>query len=149
MSLNWDITKISHIPADKEVRAEWYDFANENNSTYAAYADGKPTGEIKHYTNWEVLETIIWRCMAVGIGTITDKNVETFILRSELWAETFGGVKLSRLSIYNHIGLRTNVTLETDAAWWKSFRATVERERMRDIRGTVERFRKRGDDATA
>lgn len=142
MALHWDITKIAHIPSAEDGRATWYEFLNDEGTAYDVWKDGKLTGERQLYTNWEILETVIWRCMAVGIGTLTRKNVETFILRSEVWEALNGGVKLSRLSIYRHIGLHTNVTTETDAAWWRSLRETVTRNLSYDIRQTVNRWEK-------
>jgi hypothetical protein len=80
---------------------------------------------------------VIMISMMVGLPTITEKNWTTFYARAHA-IEKLSGAYLSvdgspeplrPEDIYNHIGLTTNVTRETDAAW-----------RKRTLGGIVEDF---------
>lgn len=72
-----------------------------------------------------VTDQMIWACMSVGIGKITEATVEKFIERyAALQALNSGDMigkdgrfYITGADVRNHIGLRTNVSDETDAAF--------------------------------
>lgn len=121
MSLDFDYSKVTSIPSDPDERSAYFDAPSQ--LTYR----NPTTGETEHYDNWTVLETLIWRCMAVGLRGITEENLQKFIERSTMWQYAMGGVKLNPQAIADHIGLQTNVTTETDAKWRASFVQSIAR----------------------
>lgn len=123
MSLDFDYSKVSHIPAEKEARTAFFDEPNKEGSTYHNPLENKEVP----YDNWTVLETLIWRCMAVGLRGITEQNLQKFIERSAMWEYVHGGAKVSAESIAKHVGLTTNVSNETDARWRSQLVRTIER----------------------
>ncbi len=75
-----------------------------------------------------VSHTIIFACLGVGIGAITEKNVDEFYGRMVVYAKIGGPGKLfedgkERLiteeELHDHIGLTTNVGNETRTQWMK------------------------------
>lgn len=123
MSLDFDYSKVTAIPSDPAERTAYFDAPNTENTTFR----NPQTGTDELYDNWTVLETLIWRCMAVGLRGITEENLQTFIERSAMWTYVHGGVRVNAESVAKHIGLRTNVTNETDAQWRKHLLASIER----------------------
>lgn len=62
-----------------------YDFGKtEFFKTEGTLANSEPAADGLYYNRPEV-EYVIWAAVFVGIPTITEKNVETFIARCELW----------------------------------------------------------------
>ena len=114
MSLNFDVSKIKNY---KEV-------------TTAKNAEGE---DIWH----PITDALIWQTMAVGMGQITEANVEEFYQRSRLYSNLFGDPiqfynektekyetrPFTATEIHNHIGLSTNVSYEAPTKWrnrlWK------------------------------
>jgi hypothetical protein len=86
-----------------------------------------------------VTESIIWYTIGVGLGEITEKNIEEWMFRMKCIDLTIGAlltvceddgpkyVAISEDTVRKHIGLKTNVTNESRSKWWKKFMATVER----------------------
>ncbi len=81
-----------------------------------------------HPTNdkeWNpVTNALIWATMYVGLGAITEKNVDTFVKRllavQAAGALLRGGEKevyVTERDVRNHIGMRTNVTDEKAATF--------------------------------
>jgi hypothetical protein len=69
---------------------------------------------------WEVTNTLIWRCMAVGIREVTRENVAEFYARSTIWVLINGwDPDLTLEQIERRVGLTTNVSNETRAVWRK------------------------------
>ena len=73
-----------------------------------------------------VTEVLIWGTMAVGLGSITDKNVDEFAARFRIMEKVHGSflVKgkgkpwlLTDEDFIAHIGLVCNVSNETRAKW--------------------------------
>ena len=74
-------------------------------------------------------EAMIWLTMAIGMGNITEKNAAQFYARVHFYETMFGsflvsfddnGKKYHPITpedIVNHIGLHTNVSLESDASF--------------------------------
>lgn len=62
-------------------------------------------------------DALTFACMAIGIGEITESNVEEFYARINLWEKVNGNyryidgksVPFSRADVRRFIGLRTNV----------------------------------------
>jgi hypothetical protein len=102
MSLDWNVKKIEN---HKELCFEYRENGEEGPGDYV-----KP-----------LTERLIWKCMAVGLSGITEKNWSNFLVRASLldWAE--GRPPLTVEEVRSHIGLSTNVSRDTDAAWLKSF----------------------------
>lgn len=85
-------------------------------------------------------EAMIWLTMSVGIGNITEKNAPQFYSRVRAYETLFGSFLISfdengkkyhpitPEDVVKHIGLRTNVTLESDA----SFKNRMFKNFMRD-----------------
>jgi len=119
MSLNWNLTKIANLD---EV---CYEIATKDNVHRGVMAG-------QAYLKAES-ETLIWACMAVGMGGITEANHETFYARLSIYEKLNGAF----LQVYDeeakkahdqpvtlelvklHIGLSTNVSNETAAKWAK------------------------------
>jgi hypothetical protein len=74
-----------------------------------------------------VTHTMIFATMIVGLHGITEKNVGQFAARLELYQNLHGElmigpdgpVAVTTEDVIDHIGLRCNVSDETDAAWIK------------------------------
>ena len=95
MSLNWDVSKV---------------------------ADYKEMQE----TESGITDAVIWLTMAVGLGEITEKNCEEFARRAALVQMLNGswlirGIYVTEDMIRRRIGLHTNVSDETWAAWSKRY----------------------------
>ena len=89
MSLNWDITRVKGDPK------EWT--PEQNDST----------------------TVIIWATMVIGMGEITEANAQDFWLRLDMYQKVTGGwtPAVTPADVRRLIGLRTNVSKETDAAF--------------------------------
>lgn len=112
MPLTWDVTKIEN-----------------NDEVTTAYRE--ENGE--QVRIWSpVTETLVWRSMAIGMGSITEENIAEFYFRMRLYDELFepslyepdgeGGIKyrsITRDELKAHIGLRCNVGPETRSAFVK------------------------------
>lgn len=74
-------------------------------------------------------EAMIWLTMSVGIGKITESNASQFYSRVRFYETMFGSFLISfdengkkhhpitPEDVVNHIGLHTNVSLESDASF--------------------------------
>jgi len=102
MSLNWDIRNI------------------KDNETVCRDEDGSLAA---------ITEILILATMSVGIGALTDKSWMDFYVRlnviqreGALLRDSDGkDVYITPANVKAHIGLRTNVTNETNASWFKRF----------------------------
>lgn len=75
-----------------------------------------------------VAESIVWTLLIVGFNDITEKNIDRVWARFSMYQNIVGplirygdGVKayITREDLEQHIGVRTNVSNQTDAAWAK------------------------------
>lgn len=108
MSLNFDLTGIEDY---------------ENRCWVTATEDAPMSGVSKgdRVLN-PVTNRIVWATMAVGIGSITEETERDFYARVRIWDAYHGFSKDERITpqqVRDHIGLRTNVTRETDLQWVK------------------------------
>lgn len=124
MSLDWNLSRI----ADHETLC-W-----RNDGTNDA---GEPLYRLAPRT-----DMLIWAMMAIDIGAITETNAVQVYTRIEAWEKLFGAmcrmwddttqraelVPCTIDDVRAHIGLRTNVSTKSDAAWWMRIRKTHERE---------------------
>lgn len=79
-----------------------------------------------------VTDGLIWSTMSIGLGEITEKNINEWLVRLQFSDKLFGTLlikagengerverPITREELVAHIGLRTNVTNETRAKWMK------------------------------
>lgn len=76
----------------------------------------------------DVTNSLIWLSMGVGLGEITEKNVDEWCFRIALLEKLDGPtfqfnngrkVSMTRKDIWDHIGMTTNVSDEKRPAWIK------------------------------
>ena len=122
MSLNWNIKNI-------------------NDYKYVCYYTKDDGTQILHPTT----DAIIWLTLIIGIGTITEKNVDTFYSRVRAYELMRGAMLYDNMSrpdyieyvdIVAHIGLVTNSSKMTDA----QFRRHLMHMHERDVQDTINRF---------
>ena len=120
MALHWDYSKI------KESTKTW-----EPDGTWDG--DGEPLGQMT-----EVLHTLIWTTMSVGMDKITEKNWKDFYTRMKLIGSDRSllrkdkdgnyTVPISAQEVKDHIGLMTNATTLTKLQFLKrAYRVVNER----------------------
>lgn len=133
MSLNWDVSAV------------------QSDAKFVTNADG--TKVLSPVTN-----ALIWLTMIVGMGSITVKNARDFYARVKLYESLFGSYltkreheigatwverPLTAEDVRAHIGLRTNVSMESDTAWRKrillSFTTEAYREYSEAVLSNAER----------
>lgn len=134
MSLDWDITKVK----DRHALHNW------KTGTDGKIEHDKPEGTPEYGAGiWEynVTQACVWRLMAVGMGSITEANVEEIALRSRIVDEVLGtslyrfdenddrvDVAITLMDFRRRIGLRTNVGTESKAKFKSRMWAAIERE---------------------
>ena len=64
-------------------------------------------------------QTLIFGCMPVGLGSITEKNIAEWYARYTLWCDIHDFDHPPFEQVVRHIGLSTNVANETQAQWFK------------------------------
>jgi hypothetical protein len=135
MSLNWNIERIA------------------NHKEVCWIADPKPDNPDNARLN-PVTETLIFATITVGLGSITEKNVSEFAARFRI-AERLDGPflykagedgnrvdwLLSDEDFIAHIGLYTNVSNETRAAWAARYVGAKPNSKTSDFKYTFERNR--------
>lgn len=97
MALNYDITAI-----DQDVRS----YVGEDGDRYMT----------------PVTETLIWSCLSVKLGEITEKNWREFYARLQTWnlVVCHEPSSITPQDVKNHIGLKTNVYPDlTRTQWYK------------------------------
>lgn len=112
MALHWDVSKI--------VEREGRDFVWA--PTGEKDEEGKPLYRLRN-----IVETMIWSTMAIGIGEITEKNVNEVARRMAIYEQirgpmrrnAEGGVYYTREEIARLVGLSTNVFPKEPEAQWK------------------------------
>lgn len=119
MSLNFDLTKIN------------------NGGTVCYEDDGE--GNRVHTTRTQAM---IWMCLHIGIGEITEKNYREYWTRVYAWESALGAsirdgqgnpVPLSLSDVHDYIGLTTNVfPKESEAKFaaklWRILKGDAERK---------------------
>lgn len=98
---------------------------------------------------WEA-QALPWAAMAIGIGSITEKNVEEFALRLRLWEKVVGAfrvrhddagrteVPFTLAELRPFIGFRTNVSTESRATFLRKLAEGAERDIRREARKIAE-----------
>jgi hypothetical protein len=120
MALHYDYSKI------KESTKTWEPDENWD-------GDGEPLGQMT-----EVLHTLIWTTMSVGMSDITEKNWKDFYTRMKLLGSDRSllrrdkdgnyTVPISAQEVKDHIGLMTNATTLTKLQFLKrAYRVVNER----------------------
>lgn len=75
--------------------------------------------ELKSDTEWPITEAMIFECMSVGIGAITEKNWRTFYARSMIFRRLIGAEEFKPSDVRRRIGLHTNVSNESKTRWFE------------------------------
>lgn len=83
-----------------------------------------------------VTEYLIFSTMSVGMGEITEANWEEFYAREVLQWHVYGGLKVTPEQVRQHIGLKTNASPITKAA----FNASVIKHLRRDAAVAVSKL---------
>jgi len=96
MALHYDYSKI------KESTKTWEPDENWD-------GDGEPLGQMT-----EVLNSLIWTTMSIGMSEITEKNWKDFYTRMKLL-----GIPISSQEVKDHIGLMTNADTLTKLQFLK------------------------------
>lgn len=117
MSLNWDVTNIKDYKT-----LCWIPEPTKENPEQVRI---NPT-----------TEALIWATMNVGIGDLSEKNLDEFAYRLFFYEKNFqtflnsqdGPVPLTYEDLKAHIGLRTNVSFETRTKWATAIKNTWFRE---------------------
>ena len=120
MALHWDYSKI------KESTKTW-----EPDGTFDD--EGEPLGQMT-----EVLHTLIWTTMSVGMSEITEKNWKDFYTRMKLLGSDRSllrrdkdgnfTVPISSQEVKDHIGLMTNASTLTKREFFKrAYRVAYEK----------------------
>lgn len=116
MALNWDISRV------------------KDHETVCFVGEGDKRR--MHGTT----ETLIWATMIFGQNSITEKNWEEFLFRAKFYERLNGGLRtdwsggeprpvcLTADEIKAHIGLGTNATNYTRAAWIKNVIKNFDRD---------------------
>lgn len=132
MSLQYDFSKIKDAHALHNIGDD-------------AFPTGSPE-DLEGGRQWAITEAIIFRMINVGMGGITKKNYEKFFVRLNMVEAVYGcllvrweGVRKIELPITladvkRRIGLSTNVSTETDAAFKKKLINALEMESQRTMR---------------
>jgi len=107
----------------------------------------KDVEEIKSGQEWGTTHALIWATMTVGLGEISENNLNEFLFRLKVIEKTFGPLLIKGPGetlcftpemVRKRIGLSTNVSNETRSAWLKRqmkyFYETVEKEVREEIK---------------
>jgi hypothetical protein len=134
MALHWDVSKV------KNYETLCFRTLSEGE------ADPNQGTKAGDRVETSLTRTLVFGCMNVGLGTITERNWRTWYARFHLF-EKLNGAFLSRRiegtdkwesryvtpeEVHAHIGLSTNVSKESDAAWRKRIVASFARDYERD-----------------
>ena len=120
MALTWDVSNIENR-----------DVVTTHPADLDKLVDGKiPEGVDVRWS--PTTEAILFCGMAIGMGTITEKNWREFYRRAYINERIGGAMRryrkddgtieslyITAKDVHNHIGLRMNVSQETDAAFCK------------------------------
>ena len=127
MSLDWNLTKI------------------KNNTEVCWEKNEDGTDKLNPVT-----ESLIWLTMGIGMGSITEDNESDFYCRIAVYEKLFGtmlsywkdskkvSVPITPEDIHNHVGLTTNVSKDTDAAFRKRIVENFVREQKRNFKYALE-----------
>lgn len=78
--------------------------------------------------DWDKKESLIFATMAVDMGEITEKNYEEFFKRYVMFCDATGQTRyLTLADVKSAIGLHTNVSTSTPAAYKKRLYGIIER----------------------
>ena len=132
MSLDWSLNRIK----DYETVC-WIPVAKDYEPGYMESLSEDADGNLRKMNS--VTYVIIMSTMLIGMGDITEKNLEEVVLRLELWQDVNGAmmrrfidgkstdVRVTPADLQRHIGLSTNVGKESWTWFAKRLRAVAER----------------------
>ena len=105
----------------------------------------KDLEEIKGEKEWGITECIIWTTMPAAMGSITESNWKEFLFRVKVIEKLSGSllnkhgengvepVYFTPEMVKKRIGLYTNVSTETRAAWMRGYVKNMLQEIDREI----------------
>lgn len=126
MSLTTDYTGITNY---KEVCWNWHTYDSDRHGPFEEYGEQRRrvnddgTKEISELN--VVTQTLVFMTIAVGIGRITEETAGEFFARAALIERLDGPFMhqdgkprlITEDDVIDHIGLRTNVSMETRTKW--------------------------------
>lgn len=80
------------------------------------------SAELTTDETWSATEEMIFATMAVGLPGVSEANADTFYARLRTWQRLIGVPAEEQVTpekVRRYVGLRTNVSADTDAAWRK------------------------------
>ena len=89
-----------------------------------------------------ITDALIWATMHVGLNQITDENIEKFATRLTVWERTVGASVINAdgtpayitfIELQQRIGLATNASALTDAAFRKKVMSHLEEQAQRIV----------------
>lgn len=126
MGLAWNLENVT----DQDTLC-WFIAEEDHEDFFNSYKKGD---EVMHPTT----QTLIFLMMGIGVREITANNVANVYARIAVYEKLYGGMRrkggesvtFTPAEVHAHIGLRTNVSDETNAAWGKRIivRAIAEAE---------------------
>lgn len=82
----------------------------------------------------DLTHTLIWNTMTVGLGEVTEKNLDEWMYRLCIMDRVYPReMKITRQDLVNHIGLRTNASTFTRAAFKKKAMNMLDGEATRHV----------------
>ena len=135
MALHWGIGDVE----------DWQGLHNscrvEGDESTRDHAEGSEA-DLECQRQWARTETLLFATMGIGIACITEKNVELVCTRLAIYQQVFGALMsiggkplpLTSADVHRRIGLWTNASALTDAAYRKRIWERLERETGQQVR---------------
>lgn len=78
--------------------------------------------------------TLVWDTMVIGLNEVTEKNIDEWMYRLHIMDRAYPrGFEITRQDLVNHIGLRTNTSTLTRAAFKKKAMGMLDGEATRHV----------------
>jgi len=140
MSLDWT------APRNREAFAAWQRMHNTGDDKFP---EGSPE-DLEGDKQWVITESLIFRCMGVDLGGITEKNIDEFYFRNNYVSRIIGkpfridgeDADFTYEDLVKRIGLSTNVHTTTRAAFKKRWSAYLERQAESSARYAKSKYEK-------
>ncbi len=145
MSLDWN------APRGKEAFAAWQRMHNTGDDKFP---EGSPE-DLEGDRQWVITESLIWRFMGVDMGGIKADNIDEFMFRNHIVSRLIGkpfimegeDADFTIDDIRRRVGLSTNVSTATRAAFKKRWWAYLEREATSSLRHAINKSETNNEEA--